>query len=403
MKKLLAAVLLTACAPAYALPVPASYCDGTDRTADINAVIAATNEVGDALQFPPGVCVVSTLAQVTSGGGISGAGMYSTIIKTNAVTGVVMELGGHGGVVRDLGIDSSVVRLAGGVGLLTSGKSVGAERVLTLRQYIGFKNAGFINYLKDVRSFRGTPASVAAGSSGIVNSKGAYDHSILNVTGAWVAASDTSDASSLDHATYIENCYSHEFDMITIVGSSGFLCNSGLAVMPQVPTVIGVVVDSSNFDSVWHFGIVVAPGAGVHASDIRISNSWIAPGFGGGVGWGIYIGGAVSEISVSNTRLKTYSGGQGVGIFMGVVGPIRAHFSNNMIAGYSTGFFAGNDISNWSLTGGEISSNGTGILVGTGNSNYSITSVQNCGNTTPISNSSPSGVNAIRSGNACAP
>lgn len=400
MKKLLLAALL-ACSPAYALPVPVAYCDGTDHTADINAIIAATNEAGDTLQFPPSVCVGSTFAPVTSPGGISGAGMYATTIKTNAATGVVLEMAGQGGVVRDLGIDSSVTRLAGGVGLLLSGKSVGAERVVTLRQYQGFRNAGFINHLDHVRSFFGTPATIAANSAGIVNAKGSYDHSILTVTDAWVASSDTG---STDHATFIENCYSQEFDMMTITASFGFLCNSGLAVEPQVPNVIGVVLDSTNLDSVWHFGVVVAPAAGALGHDIRITNSWIAPGYAGGAGWGLYLGaGAVGEISVSNTRFKTYSPGQGVGIFMGVVGPIRAHFSNNMIAGYGTGFFAGNDLSRWSLTGGEISSSGTGILIGTGNTNYNITSVENCENTTPISNSSPSGANAIRGLNACAP
>jgi hypothetical protein len=327
--------------------------------------------------------------------------MYATTIKTNAATGVVLELAGQGCVARDFGIDSSVTRLAGGVGLLLSGKSVGAERVLTLRQHIGFKNAGFINHLTHVRSFFGTPAAIAAGSAGIVNAKGAYDHSILTVNDAWVASSDTG---STDHTTYIENCYSQEFDMMTIIGSDGFLCNSGLAVMPQVPNVIGVVVDSTNLDSVYHFGVVVAPAPGALAHDIRISNSWIAPGYAGGVGWGIYLGaGSVGEIKVSNTAFKTYSPGQGIGIFMGVVGNIRAHFSNNSIAGYGIGFFAGNDLAHWSLTGGEVSGSGTGILVGTGNTNYNITSVQNCENTIPINNSSPTGTNVILGLNACAP
>jgi hypothetical protein len=359
--------------------VPTACADGSDHTADINVVVAAANAANDTLMFPPGRFVVSSLAQITTKGGVIGSGAGASTLITNAVTGRVMDYAGDFGCVRDLGFDSGVTRMGGGDGLLLSGDSASAANLLIQRQHVGVRNVGYINLLDAIRVFKGTPSRIAPGSSGVVNAIPVAGRRppMLRVSKSWVASYQYADRDPVLTNDFMENAFVIDSGEIDLSQSEGYLCNTGVFCQPvSGQSVVGVKLTNCALDSLYHFGLVAAPAAGGTARWFDIDNCFLGAGYGGGLPYPMYFGGVnCGDIAVSNTTFFSYNPGQGVGAFLGVGGPINADFCNNKINGFQTGFWTSS--SQWSLRGGEVSGNTlNNSMVGSSASNYIIDKVR---------------------------
>jgi hypothetical protein len=339
----------TAGNPVYANTSPYSVkCDNvTDDTTAINNVLSSAS--GREIIFPAGICRYSGGGVLGAGTTIVGSGRNSTVIKAIQPSATLFVARGEGSGLRNIKFVAGVTQTGGHYVVLGDINALGGfesfiEDFAMSGDYNGILMNGSAARIRHGRFQQGATGAIRIRAEGGDNSQVIDD--IL------MGAQDTSLG---DTAAGIR-----------VRGSAALIINNtsvlkqgiGLLVDPYIDTltpapgtdqgsVHSLVVNNSFFDGSSHQGVLINPTSNASVVKVRFSNVWIGSSQGDGLAIVNSSSGKISGISLVNPHI--------------------------LLQVAASGVTTSGTITDFSITGGEISANYYGLYFGSGITGVRIT------------------------------